>query len=406
MTQRYRSAVDHIWSDEGRFNAMLQAAKVTAHATAQTLDTDDRAALIDGVHALCTGDRDDVAVVRDRAEMLERDYHHDVAAFVEAIREWLHDNADASAARWWHHGRTSSDLVEPALAFQLQASHRNIQSLVSALVSVTAAVADTYRDTPVIGKTHGRPAEPTSIGRKFALHARALRESFPRSTGSVAKVSGPVGTDAAANRVLTMHGLHPAPSTQIAPRHHMDTYVSQLAVFAGALSRLATEIRLGARDGWLTEPQGSAQRGSSVMAHKINPVRSERAVGLCKVIRSDCFAVIESHAELWEERDISHSSVERTALVRALQLTAFVTADMTGVLGGLVIDADRAAIGTGEPTSAYVLAEAVAAGTDREVAYSLIRDVGPSEAAHRLSVVGAAPDYDPNTEPELWGERK
>lgn len=392
MISRYDPADIHaIWSPHGELERLVQVARASAHVTGGE-------PLVRAVEAAVESG----GVTVDAWRELERKYDHDIAAFVELVRR----NLDGAAAELWHRGRTSSDLVEPALALGVDESLWLIHRATRELAGTLARLALEHRQTPVMGRTHGQYAEPTTIGRKFALFAVGL-DSGNRLYGR-AKLSGPVGTGLAERDswvALNPLELHETPSTQIVPRWHLGRTIADLLPLTQVLSTLATEIRLASREpaAWLRERSPSEDaRGSSAMPHKRNPIRSERAVGLLKRVRTDILAVIEAGAELWEERDISHSSVERTALVDALTATLFVVRDLTGVVSRLEVHPGAAAIPVQRATGVGAVEALIEYGLSYADAYAAVRELGPEQACIAYDVDGAGEPYDPELEPRLW----
>lgn len=381
-----------LWNGEDELVRLCRAAEVCAYVSGgQELAT--------AVAAVCG--HSDVNIVLWRE--LEEAYDHDIAAFVEMVRRAL---PEGPLRDQWHRRRTSSDLVEISLALAVRESLKCIELAKDRLAVALAKLARAHQNSPVMGRTHGQLAEPTTIGRKFAIHAQAMHAWYPTQY-EVGKVSGPVGTDTFPGdaNILAQLGLIAVPSTQIVPRWYLADSISSLLALQVQVSSLATEIRLAAQSGigWLRERSPSElARGSSAMPHKRNPIRSERAVGLLKVARHSVYAVVDASAELWNERDISHSSVERTALVDALALTHFVIEDMTGVVERLEVSKFRASAHTHDPTGVGVVEALVRGGMPYSTAYDQVRALGPDHVARMHDVDGAGLQYDPASEPRLW----
>jgi adenylosuccinate lyase len=138
-------------------------------------------------------------------------------------------------------------------------------------------------------------------------------------------------------------GLEPAPvSTQIVQRDRHADVLAALALLASSLDRFATELRHLARTEVreVEEPFGSAQKGSSAMPHKRNPVIAERVCGLARVVRANSLVGLENVA-LWHERDISHSSAERVVLPDSFLAVDYMLDRFRWLVEGLVVHADR-----------------------------------------------------------------
>jgi adenylosuccinate lyase len=311
---------------------------------------------------------------------------HDVIAFLTA---WADNTTPRSAAAYVHYGMTSSDLLDTALAVQLTEATDIILAKADRLVAVLRDHALAHRDTLRAGRTHGVHAEPDVWGHRvadFAFAAARSRDRVRRARDAVAvgKLSGPVGTysnidPAVEAEVMPALGLRAADAaTQVVMRDGIAEWVSALAILATVCEAVALEVRHGQRTEVreLAEPFRTGQKGSSAMPHKKNPIRSERISGLARVVRSYVTPVTEG-IPLWHERDISHSSVERIALPDAAIATDYVLHLTTGLVDGLVVDADRMRANmdatNGLLYSSGVLLELVSSGMSREDAYALVQ---------------------------------
>jgi adenylosuccinate lyase len=272
---------------------------------------------------------DTVAEIRERAKPpspervaeLERETHHDLAAFVDAVAEDV-----GPGGRWIHHGLTSSDVVDTALSLQVRDAGELLLEGLDRALDAVMVLARRHKDDLCIGRTHGVHAEPTTFGLKLAGWAFELDRGRHRlmqalETMRVGKLSGAVGTYAATDPALERLAcerlaLEPEPvSTQIVPRDRHAELLSALALVAASLEKFAVEIRHLARTevAEVAEPFGEGQKGSSAMPHKRNPVVAERICGLARVVRANALVGLENVA-LWHERDISHSSAERIVI--------------------------------------------------------------------------------------------
>lgn len=339
--------------------------------------------------------------VADVAE-LEAEYGHDVAAYLELVRVQLEE----PLAAVFHRGLTSSDLVDTALGFTLQVSSDTINHALETALTHCARYAWTWRGTPILARTHGRTGERTSLGRRWAVLAFALYNSGiePYRLGHL---SGPAGTNTnGEDELLSQIALLPVPAGQCVPRVYLYNWATQLAVVATAAEAIATEIRLGCQTGIEIYREGRepGYRGSSSMPHKVNPTRSERICGLARVVRANVGALGESCA-LWNERDISHSSVERTALADAVCLTHYILVELADVMRGLQTLDYNAVAGVSDFTSAEALEAMVDSGVPHATAYREIQQFGfPSTAlAYRhIDAERYRQYYDPKSEPKLW----
>jgi adenylosuccinate lyase len=328
-----------VWSDRARLRHWLEIEILAVEAWARLGRIPEADA-----HAV----RERAAFDVHRVEELERVTKHDVAAFVQDVASSVGD-----AGRWIHLGLTSSDVLDTAFALQLREATDLLLARLERLLAVVKAMALEHRDNLMAGRTHGVVAEPTTFGHKLALWAFELdrdRERLRRARDvvSVGKVSGAVGTyaqvePAVEEEVCSRLGLRPAEaSNQIVPRDRHADYLATLAVIAGTLDGVATELRQLARTEVreVQEPFAQGQKGSSAMPHKRNPVVSERVSGLARVLRGYALVALED-MPLWHERDISHSSAERVILPDATGLLQFMLNDMSWVMEGLRVDHER-----------------------------------------------------------------
>jgi adenylosuccinate lyase len=334
---------------------------------------------------------EDARAVRERAAFdpdgvaeRERVTKHDVAAFVQEVASSVGD-----AGRWVHFGLTSSDVLDTAFALQLRDAADLMLRRLERLLAVVRRLALEHRGTVMVGRTHGVHAEPTSFGHKVAMWAFELdrdRDRLRRARDHVAvgKISGAVGTygqvePAVEEEVCSRLGLRAAEaSSQIVPRDRHAEYLAQVAIVAGTLDQVATELRHLARTEVreVQEPFSEGQKGSSAMPHKRNPVRSERITGLARVIRGHVQTAFENQV-LWHERDISHSSAERVIFPDATIALDFMLAELSDVLVGLRVFPDRMRAnlesGGGLAYSQTVLLALIDAGVSRDDAYAIVQ---------------------------------
>lgn len=267
----------------------------------------------------------DMKIIKERASFsvgrileIENQVHHDVIAFLTAVGENV-----GEAGRYIHYGLTSSDIVDTAFSIQLVQAGKIIISGLERLSSVLADKALAHKDTPCMGRSHGVHAEPTTFGMKMLLFRQEINRDIERMRRAVenaayGKFSGAVGTfsnidPSVEEKVCAMMGLKADPvSTQVIQRDRHAEYMAALAITAGTLDKIATEIRHLQRTEVreAEEPFQKGQKGSSAMPHKRNPILCERVTGLARVIKGN-LAVALDNMTLWHERDISHSSAER-----------------------------------------------------------------------------------------------
>ena len=319
-----------------------------------------------------------------RAAEIERESQHDVIAFLRSVTEKL-----GPEGRWLHYGLTSSDVLDTATGAVLRDATRVVEGELARLVEVVGRLARQYRDTPMVGRSHGIHAEPITFGFKVAgwfaeLGRDVERLARARVGVSVGSISGAVGTHANVSAAVEAHVLgglgltaDPAP-TQVVPRDRHAELLTTLAILGGTLERIAVELRHLQRTevSEAFEPFGSGQQGSSAMPHKRNPILTERVTGMARLLRADALVGLENMA-LWHERDISHSSAERFVFERAIGVAAYATRTLADVLDGLEVDAHRMRANLdllgGMVYSEALLLAMIAKGADRQAAYRLVQ---------------------------------
>jgi adenylosuccinate lyase len=365
-----------VWSDEGKLRRWL----------------DVELAALEGWSEIGVVSADAAREIRERAHPptpervaeIEARLHHDTAAFVDAVAEQL-----GAVGRWFHYGLTSSDVVDTALALQVQDAGRLILDGLDDALSAVVERAEEHRHTLCIGRTHGVHAEPTTFGLKLAVWAFELDRARQRVGSAleglrVGKLSGAVGQYAAIDpeveRIACERlALEPAPaSTQILQRDRHAELLAALAVTASSLDKFALEVRHLARTEVreVEEPFAKGQKGSSAMPHKRNPVVAERICGLARVVRAAAVAGFENQA-LWHERDISHSSAERVIVPDAFLALDYMLAKFTWLVSGLVVKPERMRRNLDSSGGLYfsqrLLLALVASGLDRDSAYRLVQ---------------------------------
>ena len=381
MIPRYtRPAMGRIWSDENKFRKWLEVELAASEALAEIGEVPTEAAKALRQHA----DFD----VR-RIDEIESQVKHDVIAFTTAVAEKMSTAGAADASRWLHYGLTSNDVVDTAQALQIKEASELIQSDLEELRQVLRERAFEFKDTVIIGRTHGVHAEPTTFGLKIANWYAEVDRHVGRFEAAaeqirVGKISGAVGTFAhisprAEERICEKLGLEPAPiSSQVIQRDRHAHYLSILALIAATLEKIALEVRHLQRTE-VREAQeyfSKEQKGSSAMPHKKNPITSEQICGLARVVRSNALAGFENIA-LWHERDISHSSVERVILPDSTILTDYLLAKTTDLVRKLLVYPERMKnnvdLGGGLVFSGQLLLDLAAKGVLREQAYGWVQ---------------------------------
>jgi len=349
-------------------------------------------AAIDALEEMGVVPPDDAAAIRDRAsftveEVKEREKvtDHDVAAFVDVVA-----GSVGEAGRWVHHGLTSSDVLDTALALQLTAAGLILIGGARDYRDALISKAREHRDTLCVGRTHGVHAEPTTFGVKlagfaFEAHRNLRRLERAVEQASVGALSGAVGTYATNGpefeaRVLERLGLgRENVSTQVVARDRHAELLSTISIAGAGLERFGTEIRHLQRTEVreVEEPFRAGQKGSSAMPHKRNPIVSERITGIARLLRGYAQAGVEDVA-LWHERDISHSSVERVALPDATILLDYSQSLGKRVVEGMAVYADRMLANLnathGALYSQRALLALVESGLSRDEAYRIVQE--------------------------------
>jgi len=291
--------------------------------------------------------------------------------------------------RFIHMGLTSSDILDTSLAVLLRKASQILIDDVNMLLSVLKGKATEYRNTLMIGRSHGIHAEPITFGLKMALWYQEMERNLTRlvrakDTISYGKISGAVGTfsfidPSIEEYVCQKLGLKPAPiSSQIVQRDRHAEFFTTLAIVASSIDKFSQEIRLLQRTEVreVEEYFAPGQKGSSAMPHKRNPVLSENLSGLARLMRSYALASLEDVA-LWHERDISHSSVERVIAPDATTVLDFMLDRFTELVQNLVIYPDRMLANLnmtkGVIFSQMVLLKLVELGMSREDAYRVVQ---------------------------------
>ena len=376
MIDRYsRPEMRALWSDEGRLRRWLEVELAVCDVLAERGEIPAEAART--IRARAGFDAARIAEI-------EAEVRHDVIAFLTNVAEHV-----GPEARFVHYGMTSSDVIDTALALQIRDAGGILLAGADRLAAALLRRAEEHRRTPMVGRTHGVHAEPTTFGLKLlVLHeaVRRGRERLARATGqaAVGKISGAVGTFAhlapeVEEAVCARLGIgFESAATQVVQRDRHAEWVTALALLASTCDQLAVELRHLARTEVreVEEEFGKGQKGSSAMPHKRNPWRLENVSGLARVLRGYAVAALENLA-LWHERDISNSSVERVVLPDAAGLLDFMLQRLAGLVETLVVYPERMRenleLSRGLVFSGALLLELARKGLAREDAYRLVQ---------------------------------
>ncbi|MSP62932.1 MAG: adenylosuccinate lyase [Myxococcales bacterium] len=380
MLDRYsRPALREIWSDRRRFETWLEVELSACAAMEEEPGWGVPVGTAARVREKAAGRIDPARILA-----IEQQTRHDVIAFLTHVEELA-----GAEARWLHLGMTSSDVLDTSLALQLCAAVDAIDGGLGLLCDALRRRAIEHRATPMIGRSHGIHAEPTTLGLVFAgLLAETTRNrrrlAAARDEIAVGKIAGAVGTYAHLDpaieaRALGRLGLRPETvATQIVARDRHAVLFDALAVTAASIERIALAIRHWQRTevGEAEEAFGKGQKGSSAMPHKKNPILSENLTGLARLVRGYAGAALEDIA-LWHERDISHSSVERVIGPDATMLVDFMAQRAAALVDGLVVHPERMRanldLTRGLIFSEGVMLALVKKGLPRQQAYELVQ---------------------------------
>ena len=383
MIDRYTTpGMTAIWSREAKYQTWLEVevAICEAYAEVGTIPAEDAVAI-----------RERAGFTLGRCDEIEAETRHDLMAFVRCVSETITQTGEFSQentpARWVHFGVTSYDCIDTALGIMMRDSCDVLLTSLGALRSTVQKLWKEHGHHPCIGRTHGIHAEPITFGHKcqgwweeMARSEKRLQQA--REEIAVGKISGPVGIHAHVDQALEAIickklGLRPDPnSTQIVARDRHASVLCALAVLAGSLERIATELRNLQRTEILEvqEEFAKGQTGSSAMPHKRNPWNSETVCGLARLVRGNAGAMLES-IMTWHERDLTNSSLERIVFPDTFQLVDFMIHRMNRILGGLVIMPEnmlRNLRQMGDLVfSEHVMVALIHAGMSREAAYKV-----------------------------------
>jgi adenylosuccinate lyase len=376
LIPRYtRPEMGRIWSDENRFRTWL-AVEIAATETLA------EAGIVPKDAARAIRERADFSL--DRIHEIEAEVRHDVIAFTTAVAEIV-----GSQARWFHYGLTSNDVVDTAQALLIGQASLIISEDLQRLSEVVKRRAWEFKDTPMVGRTHGIHAEPITLGFKLANWYSEVERNIARFNHAaedmrVGKFSGAVGTLAHLSpeleeKICARLGLKAAAvSSQVIQRDRHAAYLATLAVIACTLDKIATEIRHLQRTEVREAEEffSEKQKGSSAMPHKRNPITLEQISGLARVVRSNAQAGFENVA-LWHERDISHSSVERIIIPDSTALVDYLLQKTANVIDTLLVYPERMKANLestgGLVFSGQLLLDLVEHGVSREDAYRMVQ---------------------------------
>ncbi len=376
MIARYtRKEMGRIWSDENKYRSWLQVETAVSETLAE-------AGIVPVEAAKAIREKGDFDL--HRIEEIEAEVRHDVIAFTTAVAEKV-----GPESRWFHYGLTSTDVVDTAQALQIKAASALIRRGIEELAAVLLKRALEFKHTPIIGRTHGVHAEPTTFGLKLLNWYAEVQRDLARFDAAaeglrIGKLSGAVGTfghlkPEHEERICAKLGLSPAlVATQVVQRDRHAHYISSLAILTSTLDKIATEIRHLQRTEVREAEEyfSEKQKGSSAMPHKRNPITCEQISGLARIVRANAQAAYENIA-LWHERDISHSSAERVIFPDSTILADYLLNKTISLIDKLLVYPARM-IKNLESTgglifSGQLLLDLAESGMSREEAYRLVQ---------------------------------
>ena len=389
MIERYsRKILKDIWSEENKYKIWLEIEIAAAQAMEKL------GQIPKGVSSIV---RKKAKINVKRIHQIENQVKHDVIAFLTSVTEKA-----GIKARYLHQGMTSSDVLDTSFNIQLIQSGKIILKDLDQLLKVLKRQANKYKFTPCMGRSHGIHAEPITFGLKLASFYQEFKRNRKRLADaidevSVCAISGAVGTFANINPNVEKHvakklNLKVEPiSTQIIPRDRHAFYFSVLGIIAGSVERVAIEIRHLQRTEVyeLQEYFSKNQKGSSAMPHKKNPILSENLTGLSRIVRSSVTPALENIA-LWHERDISHSSVERSIGPDANITLDFALVRLTNILDNMIVYPKKMLknlnITKGLIFSQELMLELTKTGLSREKSYKMVQGYAKKCFAENLDL--------------------
>ncbi|HEV7866070.1 MAG TPA: adenylosuccinate lyase [Chthoniobacteraceae bacterium] len=364
-----------VWTDQRKYEIWLEIETLACEVQAEIGVIPDKDA--EAIRKTARFDLKEIEKIEERT-------NHDVIAFLENVASYV-----GPACRWMHQGMTSSDVLDTTLAVQMAEASDLLLKDLRDLREVIARRAREFKDTPMIGRSHGIHAEPITFGLKLALmydeFGRALErleQVQPRIR--VGKLSGAVGTHAhldprVEEQVCERLGLTAAKvSTQVLQRDRHAEFQTVLALIASSVDRWATEFRHLQRTEVLEVEEyfSVGQKGSSAMPHKRNPITGEKLSGLARIVRSNAIAALEN-VPLWHERDISHSSVERVIMPDSTILVDYMLVSLRKLVDRLLVYPENMErnlqITKGLYFSQTILLELTTKGLERKAAYEAVQ---------------------------------
>ena len=377
MINRYKNQkISYIWNDQNKFDTW----KKVQETYVKTLEEEGVAK--PGISEKISS----VSVEAEEVYEREKVTNHDLASFVDILQ-----NKVGEGSNWIHYGLTSSDVVDTSNSLLIKESLEVLLKLVDDLLNEIKNRAIDEQSTKIIGRTHGVFAEETFLGNILGnwyleIKRNLDRLSTAKETISYGKLSGPVGnytvvTPEIEDKTLKKLDLKAEKfASQIVSRDRYAEVVSAISILASSYDRIAGNLRSYQRSeiSEIFEPFKEGQKGSSAMPHKKNPIGSERISGLSRIIRGYSVSSLENMV-LWNERDISNSSVERIIIPDSFNIICFMTTELTSIIKNMVINREQInknlENAKNKSISQRVLSELVNKGIDRDNAYRSIQNL-------------------------------
>lgn len=376
MIDRYvTKKMSPIWTDQNRFQAWLEVEIAATEAWSELGEVPAEDAKLVAKNAKFNV---------DEIKEIEKETKHDVVAFTRDVSRYL-----GPERKWVHFGLTSTDVVDTAYGYLMKQANDIIREDLDTFLEVVKEKALEYKDTVMIGRTHGVHAEPTTFGLVLANWYSEIKrdiERFDHAAKGVeaGKISGAVGSFAnvppkVEELVCKKLGIRAQEiSTQVLPRDLHAEYIQTMALIATSVERFALEVRHLQRTEVREAEEyfAAGQKGSSAMPHKRNPIGSENVTGLARVIRGHAFTALED-VPLWHERDISHSSAERVIIPDTTELLDYILTRFTKITKDLTVFPDKMMedmnLTHGLIFSQRVMLKLVESGLSREQAYDIVQ---------------------------------
>lgn len=346
------------------------------------------------------------------AEAKEKELRHDVMSHIHVFGTQC-----PAAMPIIHLGATSCFVTDNTELIQLRDGMKIIRAKLLQLLKIMAEFAAGYKDLPVLGFTHYQPAQLTTLGKRFTLYMQDLLFDFEHLQTEIEKlpfrsVKGTTGTQASfmalfnndsakvkklEKAVAEKMGFEKiiAVSGQTYTRKIDFNILSVLSGIAQSAGKMAGDIRLLANLREIEEPFGKNQIGSSAMAYKRNPMRSERVCSLARYVISLPANAANTHANQWFERTLDDSANRRIVLPEAFLATDIILSLLIDINTGLQVwpkvIARRVAAELPFMATENLMLAAVKAGGDRQELHEVIR-IHSMEAARRIKEEGGDND--------------